>query len=266
MDLVKFFELKKALLVGIFLLMLGNSMYGQNHTYYPFKSEEHVDGRVEWPDSKEIQVWFLIPFAEEAHPESFRGVLKEIIQRISRGELKCYSSSLRCQHMPSDYADYSYFEQALRSKCIADYHPARPSVCDTSLMEYYGKAFIGYYTRNPKTKRFTFGKEVGIVGYNDPRFPFSFIFSVDLVDIKDIELEDGKNFNTWFKQMNYFHVPYKMKEMNDHVSFCDCENKEAISNLSKTLRTGDLQAIEELKANFRKCRHSNSQPLNAYKF
>jgi len=258
---MRLFEFKTVLLFGVFFLMFGSKVFSQNKTFYPFKSEEPVDSRVLWPNSQEIQVWFLIPIAEQEQPDALRGVVKEIIRRISQGELKCYSSNLRCEHMNMDWADYTEFEEALRSKCLAH----NPS-CDTSLMEFYGKAIVGYYTRNPQTKRIKFGKEIFIVGFNNPLRPIKFVFSVDLVDIKDIKLKDGNEFNKWFSSLNYFYVPYKMKEFNDQISFCDCKNKEEISNLSKTLQTGDLKSIELVKNNFRKCKGSSTQPQNAYKF
>jgi hypothetical protein len=263
---MRLFKFKTLVLICFFLVLLCTKVFSQNKkTDYPFKSEEPVDSRVLWPDSQEIQVWFLIPFAEQEQPEAFRGVLKEIIRRISQGELKCYSSNLRCEHMDMGRANYRYFEDALRSKCIAD-HPGFSSICDTALMYYYGKAIVGYYTRNPQTQTIKFGKELFVVGFNDPWRPFHIIFSVDLVDIKDIKLEDGKEFNKWFSSLNYFYVPYKMEEFNDNISFCDCQNKEEISNLSKTLLTGDLKSIELVKNKFRKCGSYFGQSVNAYKF
>jgi hypothetical protein len=263
---MRLFEFKTVLLFGVFFLMLGSKVFSQNKTYYPFKSEEHVDGRVLWPDSQEIQVWFQIPFAEQEQPEALRGVVKEIIRRISQGELKCYSSNLRCEHMDMGWADYRYFEDALRSKCRAEYHHVIPSICDSSLLEYYGKAIVGYYTRNPQSQTIKFGKEIGIVGFHDPGIPVFFTLSVDLVDIKDVKLQVGKEFNKWFSSLNYFYVPYKVKEFNGEFSICDCQNKEEISNISKTLQTGDLKSIELIKNNSQKCGGLSKQPLNAYKF
>ncbi|NBV14706.1 MAG: hypothetical protein EBS07_11665, partial [Sphingobacteriia bacterium] len=249
---MRLFKFKTVLLVGIFFLMFGSKVFSQNKTYYPFKSEEPVDSRVLWPNSQEIQVWFLIPIAEQEQPDALRGVVKEIIRRISQGELKCYSSDLRCQHMPMDWADYTEFEEALRSKCLADTPIIASSICDNAIMEYYGKAIVGYYTRNPQTQTIKFGKEVGIVGFLHPILSVRLTFSVDLVDIQDIKLKDGKEFNKWFSSLNYFYVPNRIKEFKGEFSICDCQNKEEISNISKTLQTGDLKSIELVKNNFRK--------------
>ena len=223
---MRLFKFKTVVLICFFLVLQSTKVLSQNKTVYPFKSEENVDGRVLWPDSQEIQVWFQIPFAEQEQPEALRGVVKEIIRRISQGELKCYSSNLRCEHMDMGWADYRYFEDALRSKCLADNPGPFSFLCDTSLMNYYGKTIIGYYTRNPKNKKIKFGKEVGIGGFFNPIFAARFTFSVDLEDIKDIKLEDGKEFNKWFSSLNYFYVPNRIKEFIGEFSICDCQNKK----------------------------------------
>lgn len=258
--------IKKVLLLGTIMLIGMRPIYSQNNTYYPFKSEEPIDSRVLWPAKDEIQVWFLIPFAEQEYPDSLRSVLHQIINRISDGKVKCYSSSLRCQHMPLEFASYTLFKDALRSKCKEEFHPDTPSVCDTSLMVYYGKAFLGYYTRNIKTGKFRFGTELVIVGYDTPIMPAISAFSVDLKDIKDIKIKAGISLNSWLNKMQYFHVPTRMKEKNGETSFCDCENREAISILSETLRKGKVKEIEEIKEKFHECGSFTTQPLNAYKF
>jgi hypothetical protein len=66
---MKTLQLKKTLLLCAFILIGMHPIYSQNKTYYPFKSEEPIDSRVLWPEKDEIQVWFLIPFAEQEYPD-----------------------------------------------------------------------------------------------------------------------------------------------------------------------------------------------------
>jgi len=265
---MKALVIKQVFIISILFFNIGNTAFSQKSKLYPFKSEEPFQTRIEWDINDEMLVAFMIPIAEQEDPHLFREILKEIIRRISVGELKCYSDNLRCEHMfPSPY--YDRFEEALRLKCRDEYHSASPSVCDTSHMDYYGKMLWGYSIRNIKTGEIHFGKELGIVGFLDPRFPVLLTFSVDLEDIKDINIKPGLNFNTWFSEMQYFYVPLYMNQLYKNqlrnVDFCDCKDKETLSNLADTLRKGDANALEVIREKHSKCHHSG-HPLEAYKF
>lgn len=246
-----------------FFLVTAYAAYGQSKKYV-YKSEEPFNTRIPGPEEDEMQVWFIVPIEEQADSLFLRKIFGKVLQRITGGTLKCYSSTF-LKNQLSFYSYTSDFEEGLRQKCKEIYDVRTPSVCDSALEKYYGRVFWGYYTRNLKTGKIRFGKELGFVAFSGPYFPTLKVFSVDLKDIQDLTIKPGLKFNSWFSKLNYFHVPINIGLKKSGAWICDSKDKETLTELAEILKGRSYFSADSMVDAFRDCKFESQRP-DLYKY